>query len=467
MSGLLLGVAHPAVAEYAVTPFQLPFPGATEVTTWGINDQGQLVGSALLSGRERAFVYDSGLVNILPLPTGGSGSWGIGLSNNGVVVGNWWTTEDVYQPFVYSMNSRSYSLTSLELPNGQAPQARAISSDARYITGFYSKFSGNVAGFVWDMQNSQQVADIDPGAYHMITQGINSFGQVVGNYASSETGSQYAFLYDIRSGARSDFSFAGVDVLAPRAINDKGQIAGWMWSAESNVDVAWIGNASGYQVISAGPSKSTVGEGLNNLGEVVGFIDQETASGSFTTSGFIARPVALPVSSTGGAGGSGEPPSPYVYSFSAAVIADVPIFIDPLVAVGYKYSIGDGDPRFKSVSLPVGVGDNIFDVEVEGSHFTVLGNEVFDFTAHGFATGVETFTVTGIEPQALLDPANPLAFVTRLTFVADGMFTGTQTALTVDYTPPVPEPSTWGLMFAGLCAVGAVARRRRVQAAQA
>jgi hypothetical protein len=31
----------------------------------------------------------------------------------------------------------------------------------------------------------------------------------------------------------------------------------------------------------------------------------------------------------------------------------------------------------------------------------------------------------------------------------------------------VPEPSTWGMLFAGLCAVGAVARRRRVQAAQA
>ena len=32
---------------------------------------------------------------------------------------------------------------------------------------------------------------------------------------------------------------------------------------------------------------------------------------------------------------------------------------------------------------------------------------------------------------------------------------------------PVPEPSTWGLMFAGLAAVGGWARRRKAQAAQA
>ncbi|MBN8508057.1 MAG: PEP-CTERM sorting domain-containing protein [Burkholderiales bacterium] len=49
--------------------------------------------------------------------------------------------------------------------------------------------------------------------------------------------------------------------------------------------------------------------------------------------------------------------------------------------------------------------------------------------------------------------------VTSFTYGGDGSFTATAV--------PVPEPSTWGMLFVGLAAVGAIARRRRAASAAA
>lgn len=189
-----------------------------------------------------------------------------------------------------------------------------------------------------------------------------------------------------------------------------------------------------------------MGEGNNNLGQVAGFwID-----GDGKSRGFIATPALDPVNQSVAG----------VYTFSTAVVVDVPIFIDPLVAVGYDYKIGAGDPFFKSVSLPVGIGDNRYLITVGDQSFEVGGNQIFDFTAHGFVTGVDAFQVSGIEPSAMLDPADATAFVTRLTFVGSGNFTGSQTALTFDYVAGVPEPGAAMLMLAGIAGLAGFTRRR-------
>ena len=58
-----------------------------------------------------------------------------------------------------------------------------------------------------------------------------------------------------------------------------------------------------------------------------------------------AKPVVLPVTTESG-----------VFRFNVPVTQNVPILIDPEVAVGYEYKIGEGDPLFGSVRLPE-IGD--------------------------------------------------------------------------------------------------------------
>jgi hypothetical protein len=155
-------------------------------------------------------------------------------------------------------------------------------------------------------------------------------------------------------------------------------------------------------------------------------------------------------------------PTTGVFEFDIlAVTAGETIFIDPLVAIGYDYAIGVGDPSFASVLLP-DVGDGLFDLYLfEGSTF-VFSDTLTAGSVHAFGLGgVERFRILGIEPGAGLDPSDVTAFITGLTFVNEGHFTGTMTPITAQ---AVPEPSSLMLVAFGLPAMAAgirSARRRR------
>lgn len=145
----------------------------------------------------------------------------------------------------------------------------------------------------------------------------------------------------------------------------------------------------------------------------------------------------------------------FEFDFSYLNLDDI-IYLDPEVAIGYDYLVGSG-PNMKSVILPTDIGDadNLFDLYLFDES---LGEYIFSATLTGgveyaFANGgVDKFRILGIDVDAMIDPTDPTAFVTGLSFTDTGSINLTQSPISefVD----VPVPGTLALVLLGAVGLG-------------
>lgn len=146
-----------------------------------------------------------------------------------------------------------------------------------------------------------------------------------------------------------------------------------------------------------------------------------------------------------------------------------PIWIDPDYAVGYIYTVTGN--TFASATLPSGFGDDLYQVSwwdaVNGVYVLLdsghdagqwAAGEIINFLTLVDPAGITQFKVEGIELSAAVDPSDPNAFATGVSFTNGGSFDVNMTPI-IESVPPVPEPTLVVLLGAGLLGLG-IGRRR-------
>jgi len=174
----------------------LDFPGASDTIAFGINESGTVAGywdildSAGNLIANHGFTWKDGAFTEVDFP-GAADTGVLGINAAGDLVGEWDTgvTSTIGHGFVFSQGH----FTSFDVPvaGSTLTQANDINASGQ-IVGTYIDANGALHGFLID---GAQFTSIDfPGAGQTAAWGINSAGQIVGNYAIVPGGVPHGFL---------------------------------------------------------------------------------------------------------------------------------------------------------------------------------------------------------------------------------------------------------------------------------
>ncbi len=269
---VLLLSARAANAGYTFSSFDLP--GARQTTASGINNQGQIVGQAVI-GLDVGFLYSGGTFTII------NGASAGGINDAGQIVG---FTSDVPGPATgYLYDNGTY--TPIAVPGASSTYAYGINNSGQIVG--HNTVGSDTLGFVRTSGIFETISF--PGLES--PSAINDAGQIVGD-ASSQTGNA-GFLY--ANGAITPIAVPNFDNTFALGINDAGVVVGTYRNfGNGGANTGFILNDGVFTTLEVPGAFATVATGINDLGQVVGWYQNDDLS----IHSFLATPVATPEAPT-------------------------------------------------------------------------------------------------------------------------------------------------------------------------
>src|SRR5215469_444749 len=175
-----------------------------------------------------------------------------------------------------------------------------------------------------------------PGAVITNVLGINTAGDVVGNYSAGSSAPSHGFLYS--GGTFTLFDYPGQYTTIAYGINDSGVIAGSAYADDASNVVGFLYDQTTFTTIRAPGKAATIVYGINNAGDLVG--------GAGTT---LSSTKAFEM--TAGRFKNISPPGTYVYIYGAGINDSGKVagfILNGLYDYGFTYMNG----KFQKVLVP-------------------------------------------------------------------------------------------------------------------
>jgi len=271
-----LALALPAVlpsalhAAFSYTITDLGTLGGSNSSASGVNDYGQVVGTATtVYGVSRAFGYSAGVMYDLGT-LGGDYSSASAINDHGQVVGTATTSSGASHAFLFANGV----MTDLGTLGGNSSSASAINNNGR-IVGTSTISYGVQRAFLFANGVMYDLGTLG-GDYSTAT-AINDNNVIVGTSGSTnppnpDNGDDYGFIFlNGRMQNLATLGGPGDLYVFPISISNSGQIAGTYTISYGEIGFAsfiYSGGTTGY--LGSGISESLLARGINDAGQVVG-----------------------------------------------------------------------------------------------------------------------------------------------------------------------------------------------------
>lgn len=235
---------------------------ATEAEASGINNTGQVSGTQFFDGDAYATVWNDGVATAI----GGAGSFALAINNSGEVAGML-----VNNGHGNAFVSENGTIIDLGAFNGGSWSSAYALNDQGQAAGYGMIGNGVFRGFVWTPgQGYMALGTL--GGWSSYAMGINAWGEVAG---SAQIASGYSHAFVAYGTTMTDLGTLGGVASYAYGINDQGNVAGYSWIAGNTTTDGFLEeggvmydinslliDAQGWQV--------TALYGINNSNQVVG-----------------------------------------------------------------------------------------------------------------------------------------------------------------------------------------------------